>query len=232
MSRTLRGAIGTGGNCLGDNCPETVVIGGNCRRGKGYSLRKDWNGGNIPGGYLLGSNCPGAIFQGWIVLEPALWHIFFLFSFNIEKSLIYLWIKFRFLYILAPIFTSAPFTMETSNGLTKIVGCKYTAHVDLANSSFLQINGTYRINVSVAARHLSSNLPNSNSIPRRSLSEEEKNFTNSNLKLFQLPDTLLETAGTYECGLEISNLPKPVLSRKSNFVPWPGWRQFYFSFIS
>lgn len=112
--------------------------------------------------------------------------------------------------------------METSNGLTKIVGCKYNAHVDLANSSFLQINGTHRINLSDAARHLSSNLPNSNSIPRRSLSEEEKNFTNSNMKLFQLPDTLLETAGTYECGLEISNLPKPVLSRKSNFVPWPG----------
>ena len=121
--------------------------------------------------------------------------------------------------------------METNNGLTKIVGCKYTAHVDLANSSFLQINETYRISLSDPARHLSSNLPNSSSIPRRSLSGEGKNFTNSNMKSFQLPDTLLETAGTYECGLEVSNLPNPILSEKSNFVPWPGWWQFYFSFI-
>ena len=151
--------------------------------------------------------------------------------FNVERSLIYSWLKVQFIFILAPTFTSAPFTMKTKKGLTKIVGCKYTAHIDLTNSSFLQINGTYRINLSDAARHLSSNLHNSKSIPSRNLSEQGKNFTNSNMKPFQLPDTLLETAGTYECGLEIDNLPKPILSEKSNFVSWPGWWQFYLSFI-
>ena len=80
MSRKFRGAIGTGGNCLGDNCPETIVTGGNCRRGKGYSLRKDWNGSNIPGGYLLGSNCPGGNFPEVNCSRASLMaYIFFVF---------------------------------------------------------------------------------------------------------------------------------------------------------
>ena len=72
------------------------------------------------------------------------------------------------------------------------------------------INGTYRVNLTRQTATTSS--PSS--------SQYEENSTN--MESFQLPDTLLETAGTYQCGLDISNLLTPILSKNSSFIPWPG----------
>ena len=120
-----------------------------------------------------------------------------------------------FPWILAPSFTtSVPFVTTTTDGYSKIIGCSYIASTNLTDSSFLLINGTYRVNLTRQTATTSS--PSS--------SQYEENSTN--MESFQLPDTLLETAGTYQCGLDISNLLTPILSKNSvarsvaNSNPW------------
>ena len=121
---------------------------------------------------------------------------------------------------LAPTFTSVPSVVERNDGHFRVVGCKYNASSDLRHLSFLLINESRRVvNLFPTTTAIKTTL-NQNFNSSMLLFQQTDNSLNA-LQTYQLPETSLLTSGFYQCGFDLATANRPILSKRSKFVPWP-----------